>query len=644
MHTPPVIALILSSQKYLDNAQKFLELRGCHVHSLVADLEQAVRSAKQLLSHEPVDIILSRRGTAHILQEHLSVPVMSMPDNIFNHIKALREAMALGSRVGITLYDAFEYDMDFYAECLGVAPEIIQYTTTKDMDAGLRRAADRGVEVVVGGDITRRLAAKYGLKTVDIHTWATLTERDFNNIKHIVETRRATLQATQSYKAIFNSVREGIISINAQGNITDINTRAAELLQTLPAQSVGKPLQHFLPRKAFDHALRWQKAITNVTVSVHDKTVMVNTTPVSADGKILGCVCSVQSASSIMQAEERVRQASAKGLKARYSFKDFLCCNRNTQLLLEQAALYAASDATVCITGESGTGKEILAQAIHSASLRRNGPFVAVNCGALPETLLESELFGHTEGAFTGSLKGGKAGLFELAQGGTLFLDEIGVIPPAFQIKLLRALQEREIRRLGSHNLIPVDVRVVSASNEDLLTKVRKGDLRGDLYFRLHVLPVHIAPLRERQDDIPLLLQAFLEEFAKQYKRETLTLPPSVLEQASEAYWPGNVRQLRSFAERLCIAMPEGFSARVFPYIWQDINQGMTHTHAAVHPPKAKTAPAAPLSVESVRAALEQCQNGKNQAAQLLNVSRSTLWRFMKTHDHELSRDSCGDA
>ncbi len=220
--------------------------------------------------------------------------------------------------------------------------------------------------------------------------------------------------------------------------------------------------------------------------------------------------------------------------------------------VLEQARLVAQTDSTVLLTGESGTGKGLLARKIHEMSPRREGPFVAVDCGTLVPTLFESELFGHVKGAFTGATSH-KIGKFELANGGTIFFDEIANISPDIQAKLLKAVEEKEISPVGSHRLVRVDVRIITATNKNLREEVRKGTFREDLFFRLNVVSIHLPPLRERPEDIPLLAEYFLRRYARKHGKEVKAFSPEVLKAFAEYSWPGNVRELENTVERLVV-------------------------------------------------------------------------------------------
>jgi transcriptional regulator of aroF, aroG, tyrA and aromatic amino acid transport len=211
----------------------------------------------------------------------------------------------------------------------------------------------------------------------------------------------------------------------------------------------------------------------------------------------------------------------------------------------------------VVLYGESGTGKELFARALHFESSRADGPFIPINCSAIPDSLLESELFGYEEGSFTGAVKGGKKGLVELAHGGTLFLDEIGELPLHLQAKLLRMLEERAIRRVGGDRMIPVDIRVIVATNRDLASMIMQGKFRGDLFYRLNVIPIHIPPLRERKSDIPLLTEFFVKKYCDLLGRPTLSLTDEAMELLIAHHWPGNVRELQNVLERAVTLCPE---------------------------------------------------------------------------------------
>jgi two-component system, NtrC family, response regulator HydG len=305
------------------------------------------------------------------------------------------------------------------------------------------------------------------------------------------------------------------------------------------------------------------------------------------------------------------------------------------QRLYEEILRVAASDAAVLITGESGTGKELVAKALHDNSNRNAGPYVAVHCAALPENLLEAELFGHARGAFTGAASA-RAGRFEAAHGGTLLLDELGEIPLSIQVKLLRVLQEREVVRLGENHARSVDVRVVAATHRDLASMVQRGAFREDLYYRLRVLPLRVPPLRERRQDIALLANNWLGELATRYKRSGMRLSPEALQMLEGYDWPGNVRQLSNAIE---YALVHAAGEAILPqHLPPELHAVPQQSLPAELPARAEPAstyyrapPAAEREADAILQALEATGGNRAEAARRLGMSRTTLWKKLKS-------------
>jgi len=244
-------------------------------------------------------------------------------------------------------------------------------------------------------------------------------------------------------------------------------------------------------------------------------------------------------------------------LTAKYVFDDIIGESETTLVAKKWARIAAGSPSTVLLTGESGTGKELFAQAIHNGSARKDRPFIAINCAALPDTLIESELFGYEEGSFTGSKKGGQIGKFELANGGTIFLDEIGDIPLYTQVKLLRVIQEKKLSRIGSSGEISVDIRIIAATHKDLKEEVHKGNFRKDLYYRLNVITINIASLRERMDDLPFLVVHFVNKLSVKLDRKNISISDDFTDRLKTYNWPGNIRELENAIERALNMIPD---------------------------------------------------------------------------------------
>ncbi len=333
-----------------------------------------------------------------------------------------------------------------------------------------------------------------------------------------------------------------------------------------------------------------------------------------------GALIFIKNVDRIMEEESRIRRDLVeKGLTAKYSFRDILGHSAAIRDNIRMAERYSKVNSNVLIIGETGTGKELFAHSIHQMSKRSRQPFVALNCAALPESLLESELFGYEAGAFSGAVKGGKMGLFELAHKGTIFLDEIGEIPIALQAKLLRVLQEKEIRRIGSTSVHPIDVRVISATNINIEEKIREGQFRSDLYYRLNLLDIYIPPLRERKEDIQELVDAYLARFACEMEKSIPAVTPSAARILQEHSWHGNVRELRNICERLIVLNDTNtiseellgqlkiFQSKVILSGGNRIGEDDDSVYERLKPKKKK-----------------------KDLAEELGVSRTTLWRMAK--------------
>jgi transcriptional regulator with GAF, ATPase, and Fis domain len=325
-----------------------------------------------------------------------------------------------------------------------------------------------------------------------------------------------------------------------------------------------------------------------------------------------------------------------KKVEERYGLEGLVGKSPQMLKIYELIDTVAQTDTTVLIYGESGTGKEMVANAIHLRSLRKGGPFIKVNCAALPETLLESELFGHEKGAFTGAIKQRK-GRFEMADGGTLFLDEIGDISPVVQVRLLRVLQERQFERVGGNETLSVDVRLICATQRDLKEEIRKGSFREDLYYRLNVVPMHLPPLRERREDILLLSDHFMNKFSQKMGKEITGLSEEAKTILLKYTFPGNIRELENMLER-AVALIKGKVIQAY-----DLPEEVCGQTSPVRDVCEKIRGSKPLASavslfekEYIQSVLEKTKGKKEQAAEILGISRKTLWEKIKELEIEI--------
>ncbi|ABR50385.1 sigma54 specific transcriptional regulator, Fis family [Alkaliphilus metalliredigens QYMF] len=362
-------------------------------------------------------------------------------------------------------------------------------------------------------------------------------------------------------EAIFHSTQDAITVCDQHGMGVLINPAYTRLTGLTEKDVIGKPATVDLAEGESVHmrVLKTRKPVKSARLKVGplNKDVIADAAPIIVDGELRGSVGVLHDLTEISKLNKELMQAKQiiRKLEARYTFEDIIVSNEKMITAIQKAEQAAATPATVLLRGESGTGKELFAHAIHNSSKRKYNQFVRVNCAAISEGLLESELFGYEEGAFTGARKGGKVGLFEEAHGGTIFLDEIGEIPMNTQAKLLRVLQEKEVLRVGATNPIIIDVRVIAATNVHLEKAVELGKFREDLYYRLNVIPINIPPLRQRKKDIHPLVLHLIKKFNEEYGRKVDKVDHGALIRLMEYDWPGNVRELQNYIGRAMLNM-----------------------------------------------------------------------------------------
>lgn len=395
--------------------------------------------------------------------------------------------------------------------------------------------------------------------------------QDSSELEKISQELHYVKELNKELDAIIESSFDGLYISDGEGITLRLN-KAFEMISGINSHEfLGRNVDHIekegiVSESVTKLVLQRGEPVTIIQNYKTGKTALATGNPVfDKDGGIFRVVCNVRDITELNMLKEKLEQAQGltqhyeselRSLRMKYTAPDRMVVNSaEMRKMLDMVVRVAKVESTILITGESGTGKELIAQTIHENSPCRKGPYIKVNCGAIPENLLESELFGYDNGAFTGARKEGKPGFFQLASGGTLFLDEIGELPLGLQVKLLRVLQSKEITRVGGTAPLKVDVRIVAATNRDLLEMVQNKQFRGDLYYRLNVLPIHVPPLRERKDDIPNLVVHFVQVFNQKYQL-TKRIAPEVVEMFMGYDWPGNVRELENLIERLIVVTP----------------------------------------------------------------------------------------
>ncbi|HHY70297.1 MAG TPA: sigma 54-interacting transcriptional regulator, partial [Thermoanaerobacterales bacterium] len=469
----------------------------------VGDLEEGVKAARKLID-DGAEVIISRGGTATAIAKQLDEPVMEIIVSPYDIIRAVARAKRYGDHIGVVGFRNIIYGSKSLEEVLDVKIEELEIKDEKDALYVIDKAKKDGIQVIVGDAVSVRYSKKLGLKSMLVTSGKESISMALREAQELVAVRRREKAIAEQFKAILDFTYEGIIATNAEGKISLVNPAAEKILGKPKTSLLNQPAGEVLPSLALKRVQEKGIPLLGELHRIGNQMVVHNLVPVITNHETTGIVITFQDAGHLQAVENKVRrELYLKGHVAQHTFDNIITCSSIMKNVIEQARQFAQAEAAVVITGETGTGKEMFAQSIHNNSARNDGPFVAVNCAAVPENLLESELFGYEEGAFTGARRGGKKGLFELAHNGTIFLDEIGELPLKLQARLLRVLQEKAIIRVGGDRVIPINVRIIAATHRNLEESVNKGTFRQDLYYRLNVLRVSLPPLRERKDDIP---------------------------------------------------------------------------------------------------------------------------------------------
>ncbi|HZG73299.1 MAG TPA: sigma 54-interacting transcriptional regulator [Chondromyces sp.] len=441
-------------------------------------------------------------------------------------------------------------------------------------------------------------------------------------------------------QTVIDNSYDGLVMVNESGNITFISPSLVELFDLNQKEVEDVPIESIFPHFELTKVFKTGIAEISDFMEVKGINYIVHRIPVYQKEQIIGAIGKIVYR-QLHEVRERFRsyekigkqkEAFAKTETSRFTFDEILSTNRQMEKLIRSGMKASKGKTTVLIRGESGTGKELFAHAMHSTSNRKNGPFITVNCAAIPEHLLESEFFGYDEGAFTGAKQKGKIGKFEMANGGTLFLDEVGDMSLQLQAKLLRVLQEKEFYRVGGTNRISVDVRIIAATHQKLEEMVEAGTFREDLFYRLNVISIEIPPLRKRKEDILILSHSFIAELNKQNGTSITGWDPLVEHALLEYDWPGNVRELRNVFERAMVFAENGIiSLEDLPeYLLKKIGMNLFLEEEMERSEKTLLEKAEEMAIT---VALKKSQGNKSQACKLLGVSRSVLYDKLKKYE-----------
>lgn len=634
------ITMHYDNLKYLSKI--FIE-HGYDICVRYSSIEDFFNTVHEVIRNE-TKVIIVRGGIATSLKQQISIPVVDLKTTYIDYYETLDKAFRIADRVAFVGWYQHVRNFNRILKESGERifyVELEPYSSTRDgnyIKEILLNVQSKGYSVVVGGGAVVEQARKIGMTALYVGLEKEAVLEAAAEAVHLLKVVNEQKSRQDIISSIFNCVSDGIVAVDTRGFVTNMNQMAKHILNLSDDVCRYKRFSEIISFPKLEVTYQKGTRLTNqVTTNVRagSSALVISSEPIIMDNKLLGAVYTIQNAEAIHTANKKIKASNIeRGLYAKYNFDHIIGSSEVINQLKAKAAKYAETDAPILITGESGTGKELFAHSIHNESARRGSPFVALNCASIPESLLGSELFGYVKGSFTGARSEGREGVFECANQGTVFLDEIGETSLNVQAHLLRVLQEKEIMRIGDNKVIPVDVRIISASNVDLEEAVRKGRFRKDLYYRLCVLPLNIVPIRERGRDSFEIIQYLLRV---KYGR-CIVFSQEAEAMLIEYTWPGNVREIFNFVERINALISDS-------YMNVEETKELLFSKNSRTPPQVSTStilsadePAdlrnfrtsRDLTADEIMNALHRNSGSKKLTAQELGISTTTLWRKIK--------------
>lgn len=613
-------------------------LASIETRDFIVELEHFIGTGDLVIRRPDADIVVARGITGKaIARENPRVHLVEISITAGDLIAALWKCRGdAGKRgVGVILPDTGICDPEQLKDLTGIPIRFRKAQNEAELYAAIDELTSLGIETLIGGLTLCRRCEDLGIGYVHIKSGNEAMTRALNDAVAAAKSLNRERTRANLVTTVLNNAEDAMFAVNREGSVIAANAQASAFFLHDRAMSLeGLKIADLSSDGEWESIFAVQSN-SEALRTIGGQLVLMKTAPITVDSENVGVLVTLRNVEAIRETEQKIRkELSKKGLVAHYHFGSIVCENGLMKSLIANSHKYSQVDSSVLIVGETGTGKELFAQSIHNASRRSSHPFVAVNCAALPEPLLESELFGYTEGAFSGAARGGRIGLFELAHKGTIFLDEIGEMPLSLQAKILRVLQEREIRRIGGDAVVPVDVRIISATNINIQDRIRNGQFRQDLYYRIDLLNINIPPLRRRPEDIELLFRHFVRSYALESGRPVPRIDPAVIPFLKSYSWPGNIRELRNFSERMVILNESGTIDRsAVNTVYAMGDESFPEKEA-----EAETAAPQPLRAEDEALVREFLDSGMGHGefAQAKGISRTTLWRKVKARKNRV--------
>lgn len=571
-------------------------------------------------------IIISRGGTAALLRNNIPIPVIEIAHDFHGVYRILQEAKNKSQKIAAIGFPQFCRALRHYQSMTNDEFKICQVYNHHDIENVIKNLSENDYHMVIGGLTVAEMAKKYNLNVIEGDADNNSIEQAINEAHGLLKyINRENLKLVMSHAAL-NQSREGIMCVDQLGEIIHINAIGMTLFQC----QVGDKLFKKEVFKDIYASMINESNVKEQAIEINGTLVSLSVRHFSNRHNSYAVITGLSQESTLWQ-QTTSKKSHLRGYATSYSFDNIIAQSPIMHQVIQKARLCAQHELPVHILGDTGTGKELFAQSIHHVSARSHGPFVALNCAAIPESLLESELFGYAEGAFTNARKGGKPGVFEMATNGTVFIDEISEAPLSVQVKLLRVLQEKQFSRLGGDTLLSADFRLITASNKDLGQLVASGEFRQDLYYRINILELQLPSLRERPEDIMVLIHHLLQQ-----QNKHLTFTADAVNCLQNYDWPGNIRELQAVIYRLIVLL-DGNTVN------KEVLQQISHLSPACHQSVSLVSDHMLVADESdllkkqekqlIASVIEKTDGDRTRASAILGISPTTLWRKLKQHN-----------
>lgn len=618
------IVLIAPFKDLAEKAIKVIKENKYHVDIQIGDLSEGVKVAKACVE-KGAKIIISRGGTYTMIKNAVNVPVVELKMNSFDLLRGFSNITPHDGKIGVAGYSNIIYGSEIISKMLNLDTEKVIYNCEERVVYDIKMLHSKGINVFLSDHVGCEAATKIGCKSYLITSGKEAIIEAIHESLRILHVLKSEKIKVERIKILMDFIHEGIIAIDKNGYITIFNKKSEEIFGFKSRQVLYKKIDKIIPNINLLEVLETGKPEIDYVKDINNTRIVTNIIPIIVDGVTDGVVATFEYVTQLQETEQNIRRKlSGKGLIAKYTFDDIIYQSKTMENCICKAKNYSHVDSPVLILGETGVGKELIAQSIHNASDRSSEPFVAVNCAAIPPNLIESELFGYAKGAFTGASKDGKIGLFELAHKGTIFLDEIAEIPIEYQARLLRVIQENQVMRIGDDRIIPIDIRIITATNKDLTRMIEEGKFREDLFYRINILPLNVPPLRMRREDIILLSKYFMKKYSCKYNKNIINIDNDAEEYLLSHKYKGNTRELEGIIERavaLCQCNTIKIDNILINVSYEEFNE------YKIKFPMMNLNHMEKIYINKI---INICNGNLSKASIILGINRSTLWRKLK--------------